>query len=110
MRADDFKKQIDALHLCFYLINHIEDNKKDIINNLGEIVYKEILQEAVLNHCDITYFEKDDTNYFYIRTEEISEEMHNKILKIIHNNPTYLDICQELKELGYRVPEEIIIL
>ena len=45
MKAKDFKKQIDALNLCYYLVNHLDGKeKKDRIFDLGEIIYKEIIQ------------------------------------------------------------------
>ena len=113
MKAKDFKKQIDALNLCYYLVNHLDGKeKKDRIFDLGEIVYKEIIQEAVLGGCEIKYFElyKNDTGFYYIRTENINDKLHSNIIKIIDNSDSYKEISAKIKELGYKIPDDVIII
>ncbi len=111
MKAKDFKKQIDALNLCYYLVNHLDGKeKKDRIFDLGEIVYKEIIQEAVLSGCEIKYFDKNDTGFYYIRTENINDKLHNQIIKIIDKSNSYKEISAKIKELGYKIPDDVIII
>ena len=120
MKAKDFKKQIEALNLCYYLVNHLDGKeKKDrifdliedfVINAIGEIVYKEIIQEAVLGGCEIKYFDKNDTGFYYIRTENINDKLHNQIIKIIDKSKSYEEISTKIKELGYKIPDDVIII
>ena len=112
MKAKDFKKQIDALNLCYYLVNHL-DSAVFIIDRLfdmGEIIYKAIIQEAVLAGCEIKYFEKYDTGFYYIRTENINDKLHSQIVKIIDKSKSYKEISAKIKELGYKIPDDIIII
>ena len=103
MKAKDFKKQIDALNLCYYLVNHLDSKeKKDRIFDMGEIIYKEIIQEAVLAGCEIKYFDKNDTGFYYIRTENINDKLHSQIVKIIDKSKSYKEISAKIKELGYK--------
>lgn len=111
MKAEDIKKQIDALNLCYYLVNHLDGKeKKDRIFDLGEIVYKEIIQEAFLGGCEIKYFEKNNVEYYYIRTENINDKLHSNIIKIIDNSDSYKEISSKIKELGYKIPDDVIII
>ena len=84
--------------------------RKDRIFDLGEIVYKEIIQEAVLGGCEIKYFDKNDTGFYYIRTENIDDKLHNQIIKIIDKSNSYKEIYAKIKELGYKIPDDVIII
>lgn len=111
MEAKDFKKQIDALNLCYYLVNHLDSKEKiDRLFDMGEIIYKEIIQEAVLAGCEIKYFDKYDTGFYYIRTENINDKLHSQIVKIIDKSNSYKEISAKIKELGYKIPDDIIII
>ncbi len=111
MTAKDFNEQtktfIDVME--FYLQTQYESNR-ELMQKIGKIVYKEILQEAILNDLPIFKFDKEDMFFHYIRTSDIDDKLHSKIIRIIEKSEKYSDIYKELKNMGYQIPFDIVII
>lgn len=50
------------------------------------------------------------SGFYYIRTENINDKLHNQIIKIIDKSNSYKEISTKIKELGYKIPDDVIII
>lgn len=73
-------------------------------------VQKAILQGALLNDYPIEIFDRNDDTYYYVRTKNISDELHNEIMNMIKSNKSITDITYSLENKGYKLLEDIIII
>jgi len=54
--------------------------------------------------------DKFNRTFYYIRTDNIDDKLHNQIIKIIDKSNSYKEISAKIKELGYKIPDDVIIL
>ncbi len=111
MKAKDFQVYRDIINKCA-MIDYMSDSLevKENIFSLAENTFIKMLIRALAENCDIKVFQAGDKYYFYIRTEEINDDLHNKILQSINNGKNYNDICKELGNIGYKVPDDVVII
>lgn len=115
---EEFSNELKLYKQIVNLFSRL-DIKKDLTVNEWTLkflfstyiaVQKAILQGALLKNYPIEIFDRDDDTYYYVKTENITEELHNEIMDMIKNNISITDITNTLENKGYKLPEDIIII
>jgi hypothetical protein len=88
------------------------DDKKyyQLINDLIGMIRKFVLSKAIMDGLQVFSFNKHLFPSYYVRTSNISEELHCKILRLFEEGDTIWEITDALKDEGYKIPDDIMIL
>ena len=111
MKSNYFHRQIELMNICLDKMSLFKNNKySEFFKDLANIIFKEIIHEALFADCKMVLIDKFNRTFYYIRTENINDKLHNQIIKIIDKSNSYKEISAKIKELGYKIPDDVIIL
>ena len=111
MISSYFHRQIELMNICLDKMSLFKNNKySEFFKDLANIIFKEIIHEALFADCKMVLIDKFNRTFYYIRTENINDKLHNQIIKIIDKSNSYKEISAKIKELGYKIPDDVIIL
>ena len=111
MKSNYFHRQIELMNICLDKMSLFKNNKySEFFKDLANIIFKEIIHEALFADCKMVLIDKFNRTFYYIRTDNIDDKLHNQIIKIIDKSNSYKEISSKIKELGYKIPDDVIIL
>lgn len=111
MKSNYFHRQIELMNICLDKMSLFKNNKySEFFKDLANIIFKEIIHEAIFADCKMVLIDKFNRTFYYIRTENINDKLHNQIIKIIDKSKSYEEISTKIKELGYKIPDDVIII
>lgn len=111
MKSNYFHRQIELMNICLDKMSLFKNNKySEFFKDLANIIFKEIIHEALFADCKMVLIDKFNRTFYYIRTENINDKLHNQIIKIIDKSNSYKEISAKIKELGYKIPDDVIII
>ena len=111
MKSNYFHRQIELMNICLDKMSLFKNNKySEFFKDLANIIFKEIIHEALFADCKMVLIDKFNRTFYYIRTENINDKLHSNIIKIIDNSDSYKEISSKIKELGYKIPDDVIII
>ena len=111
MKSNYFHRQIELMNICLDKMSLFKNNKySEFFKDLANIIFKEIIHEALFADCKMVLIDKFNRTFYYIRTENIKDKLHSNIIKIIDNSDSYKEISSKIKELGYKIPDDVIII
>jgi len=111
MKSNYFHRQIELMNICLDKMSLFKNNKySEFFKDLANIIFKEIIHEALFADCKMVLIDKFNRTFYYIRTDNIDDKLHNQIIKIIDKSNSYKEISAKIKELGYKIPDDVIIL
>ena len=111
MKSNYFHRQIELMNICLDKMSLFKNNKySEFFKDLANIIFKEIIHEALFADCKMVLIDKFNRTFYYIRTDNINDKLHSQIVKIIDKSKSYKEISAKIKELGYKIPDDIIII
>ena len=111
MISSYFHRQIELLNICLDKMNLFKNNKySKFFEDVAGIIFKEIIHEAIFADCKITIIDKFNRTYYYIRTDNVDNKLDKEIKKIIDEYSNIYEIIEEINNLGYDVPDDVIII
>lgn len=111
MNSSYFHRSIELMNICLDKMNLFKNNKySKFFEDVAGIIFKEIIHEAIFADCKITIIDKFNRTYYYIRTDNVDDKLDKEIKKIIDNSDSYKEISSKIKELGYKIPDDVIII
>ena len=111
MISSYFHRQIELLNICLDKMNLFKNNKySKFFEDIANIIFKEIIHEAIFADCKMVLIDKFNRTYYYIRTDNVDNKLDKEIKKIIDEYSNIYEIIEEINKLGYDVPDDVIII
>ncbi len=111
MKSNYFHRQIELMNICLDKMSLFKNNKySEFFKDLANIIFKEIIHEALFADCKMVLIDKFNRTFYYIRTDNIDDKLDKEIKKIIDESSNIYEIIEEINKLGYDVPDDVIII
>ena len=118
MISSYFHRQIELLNICLDKMSLFKDNKySKFFEDVAGIIFKEIIHEALFADCKMVLIDKFNRTFYYIRTDNVDDKLHNQIIKIIDNSSNINEIIEEINKIRTYyyirtddVPDDVIII